>query len=130
VALRDIAQMAVGRGIEPDTVEELAESWRAGVVLSRAITTSWETFGLDPDLELATWARSYRPARAEQRALAVYERPNASYAAKARASVRVIPGWRDRLAFANALVLPQATYLRSDRSHLRRWRRHLEARGR
>jgi hypothetical protein len=109
---RDVAEMLLFGTHDPDRVRELAAHWGAEVVLARAITDTWDALGLLPDIPLVAWARARRPTRREEGMLRLYA-PGSSYAAKAAATIRVLPGWRERVEFARMLALPGRRYARS-----------------
>lgn len=121
VALRDIAQMAVDDRLDTEVILEMARSWRAEVVVARAVTSTWRTLGLTEPTPLTQWAEHYSPDRAEQQRLNVYSGSRRSYAGQAIAAVRVIPGLTNKAAYALAIALPKRAPHRTPA--VTRWRR-------
>lgn len=119
LALRDVAQLILVEGIDADRAVELARAWGGQAVLAEAIEEAWQRLQLHDRTSLTSWASSYRPTGLEQRRLAASR--SRSYAPKARASLPLIPGWRDKVAFVTALALPRRGWLRSRGDHRRGW---------
>ena len=122
--LRDVAQMLLCQPLDLGVVDHLTTQWHAEPVVARALRTAAQVFGLDDSIPRLGWAARYRPTRAERRAMAVYVDPKQNYAAKAFASLSVIPGFKNRLAYSIALAFPERSYVdQRHKSRLHRWRR-------
>jgi hypothetical protein len=123
ISLRDVAQLVVSE--RPNLVDVLmmAKRWQCEVVVARAVSLAWERLALVDRPPIVGWAQSYRPGRREQLLLAAHEGAARAFT-RHLASLVVLPGMRDRVAYATAIVLPQPAYLRARgmdaRSHLSR----------
>lgn len=113
---RDVAEMVLFGSYSEARLLELAHRWQALDVLSRALTSTWAMFRIDPDPPLLTWARD-RPATArETRMMSLYD-VNTSYAALSLGALQVMP-WRERVALVRMLLAPSAG-LTMERSRVR-----------
>jgi hypothetical protein len=127
-ALRDVAQL-LGRDPDPTSVRDVAGRSRVEAPVALAIRMATSTFGLDRASRIAEWAADAEAGAADQRLLRAYIGQRSS-AAQAIEGFRVIPGARDRLAYARSIVFPRADPRR--RAAGERWRRglhYLRARG-
>lgn len=124
VPLRDVAQIALHTAVDTDRVQDLVTRWRCGIVVQRAIRLTWEAFALNADPALVRWARRHEPSVFEQRAVRAYVAPNRSYARQALAGLEAVRGVPAKVAYARALMLPRASYVRErDGGYLRRLKR-------
>ena len=73
-----------------------------------AVRSAWETLSLVDANALSFWAQHYEPEPWERRALSVYQRPDTSYAARSLASVSMIQGVSNKLAYLRGAHLPEA----------------------
>lgn len=110
LALRDVAQLVLVDEADPDRTIALAREWGGQAVLADAVDEAWRRLRLRDRTPLTSWAASYRPATVEQRRLAASRAR--SYAPKARTSLPLIPGVRDKAAFVAALAAPRRRWLR------------------
>lgn len=123
LALRDVAQLALADdGADRDAVVDRVAPWQGQAVVARAVTLAWQRFALADRTPLSQWAARYEPGRVEQRRLTA-SLAGRRYAAKALASLPVIPGVRGKAAFAAAVGLPQRAA--RNRSALAWWARGL-----
>src|SRR5262249_43429573 len=131
-ALRDVAQLASAPDLDLDRVRELGRAWRTRAAIAGAIELAWTTLAL-PDAAVSQWARAYRPDASERRALDASLGGDRSYTRRAVATLRVLPGGRDKVAFARALLFPGREYLDARRvrrfDHVRRGTSHLRRGG-
>jgi hypothetical protein len=111
LALRDVAQVWLATRPDPAEVLGRARRWGVTAVVARAVTTAWETLGLADGGPLVAWAVGHDPGPRDRALLAVYERAGARYAGQALASLRVLPGLRDRAAYLRALAFPERGYV-------------------
>jgi hypothetical protein len=126
VPLRDVAQLLLRSDIDVDEVRRLTERWRAEAVVAEAVRCSWETLAIADANALSFWAHHYEPEPWERRALTVYQRPDTGYAARSFASIGVIQGMSNKLAYLRALTFPERPYLEGrHKSFPERWRRGL-----
>ena len=123
--LRDVAQILVSGRSDTARVLELAGRSGALAVVARAVDLTAAALQLGSQVPLVTWARSYRYSRQDRRVLSTYLAIEPTFAARAFASLRVLPTWSDRAAFLRGIVLPGQEFLGS-RDHARvaeHWRR-------
>ena len=111
VPQRDVAGMALAQDLDTDRVIRVATRWNGRAVLARGVSLAWATFEIADVTALSSWAARYRATDRESRDLALYSTTSHSYAAKSLAAVRVLPGWRSRLDFVRALVMPDRSYV-------------------
>jgi hypothetical protein len=124
VALRDVAQMLLHSTVDADRVRELCRRWRCGIVVQRATRLAWDAFSITVAPGVLRWARQHEPSAFERRAMQAYLGPDRSYARQAVAGLLAVPGIRAKAAYAGALLVPTAGYVRErDGSYLRRLRR-------
>lgn len=125
-SLRDVAQMHLARPLDVDLTLRLCSSWGADAVVARALRMAGDVLGLAPDGLLAGWATGFSPSRRDRRTLAVYTGADPTYAAKSFATLRAIPGIRQKAAFLFTLALPDRRYLEQrHEGPARRWLRAL-----
>lgn len=110
MSLRDVAQVLLVRAPDADEVVTMARRWRAEAVLARALTSAWAKLALSDQPRLLEWAASYSPGRRERMLLESQVAPNRAHT-RHLAALLVIPGLRDRVAYARALAWPGADYL-------------------
>ena len=126
--LRDVAELLLCGWLDLDGVRTLSARWRADAVLARAVHLTADGFDLRDNSALVPWARRYKLARWERRALAVYTVSRRSYPAMAAASVPFIPGRRGKWAYLRALAVPDSIYVEGRHSsHISRWRYGIKA---
>ncbi|MFQ5558343.1 MAG: nucleotidyltransferase family protein [Acidimicrobiales bacterium] len=111
--LRDVRLLMVEPGVDLDQVRDWAARWRGESPLAAGVAAA-AAVGGDAG-PLADWVSGHVPGRREERLLAAYGPAAGRFGRQARASLRVL-GWRDRSAYARALLVPR--------------RANLEARGR
>jgi membrane-associated phospholipid phosphatase len=109
-SLRDIAEIVARLGPDTDRVRRLAESWGVEAVVAAAVADTDRLLGTEVDPELSRWAADHRPSERELRWLALHTHADKTFAAQAIATLRELPGWRDKLAYTRALVHPDAAY--------------------
>jgi hypothetical protein len=112
-SLRDIAQLLANASIDVDAVLRVTHRWRIGAVVARAITLTVSTFALPCESELIAWAQAYVPDAKEQRALLAHTGAHRSWTAQAYLALEAIPGLRDKLAYARAVLRPDREHLKS-----------------
>ena len=123
VALRDVAQLVISERPNLLDVLIMAKRWQCEIVVARAVTTAWERLALVDRPPIVEWAVNYRPNRRERLLLSAHEGAARAFT-RHLASLAVLPGVRDRVAYATAISFPQPSYLRarglSATSHLTR----------
>jgi hypothetical protein len=128
-SLRDVAQMVLNNRLDTNRVIRVAERWRCGAVVARAIELAWSTLDLADAVPLSAWAGRYQSQTHERRVLNSYVSGDGSYTRQAISAIRVIPRRRDKLAYARALLFPQQGHLEARSSgrfrHLWRGAGHL-----
>ncbi|WP_034273136.1 nucleotidyltransferase family protein [Haloechinothrix halophila] len=103
------------------TVRAIAARWGVEAVLAAAVADTTRLLCLPATGPLSSWARDYTPSRQEEAWLALHTTDTKTFAAQALATVRVLPRWRDKLAYIHALALPDRGY--TDGRHSSRLRR-------
>jgi hypothetical protein len=104
---RDVVQQLVHPALHPDRALAVAHRWGMGVLVARALTHALDTLAVDVENPLASWARTYRPSRAEQRRLRCYVGVGSSYVRRVVGSLRELPDARARAGYALAMVRPE-----------------------
>lgn len=110
VTFRDIAQLALHPQLDGLRVRELALAWGGGAVLATAISETWRALRVGDITGLSAWAQGYRPSPGELRTLALYRESRASETARALATLKVLPRWRDRMQFGLKLAFADDAY--------------------
>jgi hypothetical protein len=112
----------VDHPVDVDRALALSERWRSEVVVARAVELAWNIFCL-PETAINRWALALSPSERERRALRTYLDLDMGFAARSYAALRVVPGIRQKAAFASALAFPDRRYGagRHD-GYWRRWR--------
>jgi hypothetical protein len=116
VSLRDVVELLLAPDLDTDRALAMADDWGGLPVLARAITVAWERFAMADSVPLTVWAQRYEPDRAEQRALDAYLEGDRRYAAKAVASLRVLPGLAAKAAYLRAVALPRRDFIANRRA--------------
>lgn len=108
--LRDVAEML--RGPHGAALSRLgpASAWGVEAVVAAAVADSRRLLGIRAEDELTAWAQRYVPTRREERWLALHTQEDKTFAAQAFATLRTLPRWRDKLAYARALAMPDPEY--------------------
>jgi hypothetical protein len=128
VAQRDVAQMVLATDLDLDRCLEVARRWRAGSVVSHALSHAWERLGLVPSPAIAKISRQV-PSRFERRALTAYHGPKRSYARQMVAAVPAIPGLGAKLTYVWSMLVVDPEYARrNDGGYAHRLRRAWNAR--
>jgi putative nucleotidyltransferase-like protein len=122
VALRDVLQVLDDPALDPRALVDLAQAWRCGIVLQRAVHLTMDAFGADlAQHPIGEFAYGYVPSPFEQRALRTYIGAHRGYAQQAVAGVGAVHGWRAKVAYVGALVVPEPAYVAErDGGYLRR----------
>ncbi len=103
--IRDVALLAARPSVEAERVIAIAERWRCAAPLAVGLRATTPLGHQRTAVE--RWADSYEIAAVDRRRLEAYRRRDGRFRRQAIASWRVL-GWRDRVAFTRALVLPSA----------------------
>ncbi|MFI5047440.1 MAG: nucleotidyltransferase family protein, partial [Acidimicrobiia bacterium] len=123
ISLRDVAQLVVHERPNLADVLLMARRWQCEAVVARAVTTAWERLRLVDRAPIVDWAQRFAPSRREQVLLAAHEGPARAFS-RHLAAIAVLPGVRDRVAYATAIALPRPEYLHARgmtaRSHVTR----------
>lgn len=106
--LRDVASIHRHPQLSVDDVTSTAERWQVGAVVAAAVVRAESKLGLG-DGPLLPWAEERRTRRADRRRMASYG-PGRTEAARAAASISMIPGWRERARFVRSLVVPARSF--------------------
>jgi hypothetical protein len=122
VALRDVLQVLDDPALDPRELIDLARAWRCGIVVQRAVNLAVDAFGADLVRHpVGEFAREYVASPFERRALRTYIGVHRGYAQQAVAGVGAVHGWRAKVAYVGALVVPEPAYVAErDGGYLRR----------
>ncbi len=82
------------------------------VVVARGVTPAWARLRLIDRPPIVEWAARYQPGRRARLLLAAHEGAGRAFT-RHLASLLVLPGTADRLAYARAIAFPQPAYLRA-----------------
>lgn len=110
VSLRDVAEMLRVVQDGGTGVIRRATEWGVEAVVSAAVSDARRLLGIASSDPLSAWAECYVPSRQEVSRLALHTNPDKTFAAQALATLRVLPGIRDKAAYLRALILPDAPY--------------------
>ena len=100
--LRDLALLCRFSDLDAEFVTKTAAAWRCEAPLAAGLNAAAK---LSVDLgELGEWASSYELSDADRRLMSTYETSDHRFRRQAVASLRVLPTWRDRLAYASAVA--------------------------
>ena len=112
ISLRDVAQLVISERPNLTDVLLMARRWQCEAVVARAVSTAWRRLQLTDRAPIVEWAERYEPSRRDRLLLAAYEGPARAFT-RHLAAFAVLPGVRDRAAYATAIALPDAEYLRA-----------------
>ncbi|MFC4943920.1 nucleotidyltransferase family protein [Pseudonocardia sp. GCM10023141] len=122
-SLRDIAEMLPAVERDASAVRRRAASWGVEAIAAAAIADTLRLLGLEAGSTLRAWAVERVPNRREETWLGLHTRENKTFAAQALATIRALPGLRDKAAYVRALLLPDQVYTSGRHaSVLERWR--------
>lgn len=110
-SLRDVAEMLRGAEHFATEFRELAARWQVEAVVAAAVADTWRLLGLATTGELSSWAQHHVPSRQDQARLALHTQADKTFTAQALATLHAMPRLRDKMAYARALVLPDASYV-------------------
>ncbi|MDQ4022017.1 MAG: nucleotidyltransferase family protein [Actinomycetota bacterium] len=110
-SLRDVAEMLRGAEGFATELRELASCWRVEAVVAAAVADTWRLLGLATTTELSSWAQRYVPSRQDEARLALHTQADKTFTAQALATLHAMPRVRDKVAYARALILPDARYV-------------------
>lgn len=111
--VRDVALLAASSAVAVDGVLEQARRWECAAPVALGLRAA-AGLGL-PGTDLGRWAEDYVITDRDRRLLASYAERDGRFRAQARVSWGVL-GWRDRPAFARALLRPSAANRAARRS--------------
>jgi len=124
LTVRDVAQVAATSSADWDLMAEWAHRWRLGVVFRHAFELTSEMWGAAWPIEAA---EALTGSAADRHVLETYTTDRRRRGATRLATLRAIPGMRDRAAYVRALLLPDGDFLASRqgngsrRSYAKRW---------
>ncbi len=100
--LRDIALLCNLPGLDTDLVTRTAGAWSCEAPLAAGLNAAAQ---LPVDLGvLGEWASAQEISAADRRLMSSYETSDHRFRRQALASMRVLPSWSDRLAYASAVA--------------------------
>jgi Uncharacterised nucleotidyltransferase len=109
-SLRDVAEILPRLQGAETAVRERAAEWGVEAVVAAAVADAHRLLGLPARGDLARWARGHVPTPRDESWLALHTRADKTFAAQALATLRVLPGWADKVAYLRALALPDRRY--------------------
>lgn len=109
-SLRDVAEMLRTHEREATAVRAIAADWGVEAVVTAAIADARRLLRIRTSGELASWADRYVPSRRDEAKLGLHTRENKTFAAQAVSTLRALPRLRDKVAYARALIAPDAQY--------------------
>jgi hypothetical protein len=115
--LRDIALMVRRPDLDIDHVLGTARGWRCEAPIAQGIAAA-EALG-HAGTPLTDWAIRYRPTAGDEKLLAAYAERQGRFRRQALASMRVLPNWSERIAYARS-VGRISSRLRGRRRYARR----------
>jgi hypothetical protein len=128
LTLRDVLQSAWSPGVDWEKVHEWADRWRLRAVVRGALATAGERLAVPLPPGAKELCGSLRPDRSEVREYRLFTRVPRRRGAVEIQSLRAIPGLREKLAFAGAMLFPDRGFAvgreggTSAGAYLRRWR--------
>ena len=127
-SLRDVIQVHDRGQVDAGELLDLAQRWRAEIVVQRAVLLSWRWLERTDRPAILEWAEQYRPPVSQRLMMQSYLGRGRNYMRHA-AAVSAIPRMGDRVDYIKAIAAPQDDYLAargwSASSHLRRSMRKL-----
>ncbi len=125
--LRDVGQTATAGDVDWDDLQKQIERWKLSAVTNYAFRTASTVLGVSWPQESGR-VRSLRPMRSEIRILEAYTTTKRGRGGTALATIKAIPGVRQKSAYLLALLVPGRQFLESRQeanggspSYLRRW---------
>lgn len=124
--LRDVAQTVMTGDVDWNVIRDWSGRWRLSAVLQHACSAASESLDVTFP-EQARTSLGPLPGRRERRALEAYTTERRSRGGKALAAIQAIPGWRGKIAYVSALLVPRREFLQTQAaegaapSYLRRW---------
>lgn len=105
--VRDVAQLATSRDLDPGRVRSIARRWGHEAIVAVALRMAERELGLAPDAHpLTEWAATYRPSVRDRLWLRT-DRPDAPVRGIEPLAVLVeLPGWHARRTMLRALFAP------------------------
>ena len=109
VALRDLVQILTREGPDPRDVVATAHAWRGRAPLAAAVRLAWRTLRLTTRPPLVEWAEEHHAPLADRALLAAARGGARGYTA-GLTTLLALPGTRDRIDYARAVLTPSAEY--------------------
>jgi hypothetical protein len=103
--VRDVALLAAGPSVDLDHIIATVERWQCAAPVAMGLRAT-RTLGHHRS-PVEEWAEAYTISETDRRRLECYSDREGRFRRQARASMSVL-GWRDRIAFARALLRPSA----------------------
>lgn len=100
-SLRDIALMVRRPDLDVDHVLGMARRWRCEAPVAQGVAAA-EALGR-AGTPLTDWALRHRPTAADEKLLAAYAERQGRFRRQALASMRVLPNWSERIAYARSV---------------------------
>ena len=110
MALRDVLQISQSDAVDWALLEAWTKSWRLSAALHYAFETASQMLGVEVPSQAAAILAS-KPRRTEIRALESYTTERRSRGGMALATLKAIPGLREKSAYVSYLMLPNKEFL-------------------
>jgi hypothetical protein len=111
-SLRDVAQIVHRERPHLADVLLMARKWKCEPVVARAVTLTWDELALTTQPPIVAWAQHFQPSATQQRLLRWHEGPARAFT-RHLAAVLVLPTHRDQVAYLQAIMFPQRSYLQA-----------------
>jgi hypothetical protein len=108
--VRDLALLAAWPSVDVDAVVDVATRWGCAAPVALGLQTT-VAFGHRRSA-IERWADAFAVSEVDRRRLEAYRRRDGRYRRQARATWAVL-GWRDRIAFSRALLVPSGANRRA-----------------
>jgi len=124
IAVRDVAQMALGEWFDPDEAVALAAEWRGLAVVARALDLVRTRLGIDVSTTRVAAALTGKGTPMRDRLLMwTYRGAGRGYTSQL-AGVLALRGTADKVAYLSSLARPQSSYLEARGWSPRRYLAH------
>lgn len=115
--LRDVAQMATTTELEIPAVLRSGRRWGAEAVVALGVGRAWDVLAVRSEGPLPAWASSFRPARADARALRRHTSARATWLRMALSGLPAVRGPSQKLAYLRAVLVPRQPAVSRRRLH-------------
>jgi hypothetical protein len=111
-SLSDVARGLVGDLVDADRVAEISSLWGVSAVVDRAVSTAITELWWPDEID-SGWSPTSSVSLLDSVMIESHRRHETSSAVRAVLSLATLPTLRDKIAYAVALALPEASYVES-----------------